>query len=153
MAETETFEIIQANLSNLGDILPLFHDYLLFYHQDLPSDTIRDFLSERLIQKDSLIFLSLFQQNIIGFIQLYSSFNSLTLKRLYILHDFYVIPSFRGQGIGSRLLEYVKNYVKENGNGEIMLQTSKENYNAQRLYEKHGFHVDTEFLCYYQTIG
>lgn len=43
------------------------------------------------------------------------------------------------RGIGTALIEYVKEYCRENGYGGLFLTTAVTNFNAQRLYEKCGF--------------
>lgn len=51
------------------------------------------------------------------------------------LDDFYVLPPYRGQGIGSEILEMLLSSLKN----PIFLYVFKENLPAVRLYEKFGF--------------
>jgi len=62
-----------------------------------------------------------------------------------------VADDFQGQGIGTVMIDYLKNYLSENGYGGLLLRTHRENISAQRLYEKCGFekigvHPSGEYL-------
>lgn len=50
-----------------------------------------------------------------------------------------VHPNFEGQGIGSTLLAWVKDYAINNGEHFVMLDVEIENEKALRVYEKAGF--------------
>ena len=47
----------------------------------------------------------------------------------------------RGNGIGTRLLEHIKNTGKEQGCTDMYLTVNQENRNAINVYEKFGFKV------------
>lgn len=55
------------------------------------------------------------------------------------INYFFVHKSYRGRGIGSRLLVEVIRRADEMGLGEIHVATEKNNKRAIRLYKKHGF--------------
>ena len=50
-----------------------------------------------------------------------------------------VHPKYQGQGIGSILLSWVKDYALQNGERYVMLDVEIENDKAIRVYEKAGF--------------
>ena len=50
-----------------------------------------------------------------------------------------VNPDYEGQGIGSTLLAWVKDYALRNGEKYVMLDVEIENEKALRVYEKAGF--------------
>jgi GNAT superfamily N-acetyltransferase len=56
-----------------------------------------------------------------------------------LFEDFIVQPEYRGQGIGTRLLEYVIQQARAEGVLRITLLTDLKNDNAQDLYRKLGF--------------
>ena len=56
-----------------------------------------------------------------------------------LFEDFIVQPEYRGQGIGTRLLEYVIQQARAEGVLRITLLTDLKNDNAQELYRKLGF--------------
>ena len=59
---------------------------------------------------------------------------------------FCVHPDFRGNGIGSRLLQFAINKAKERSKKFLRLDTSTDSseLTARRLYEKHGFKLVRE---------
>ena len=55
----------------------------------------------------------------------------------------------RGQGVGSRLLEEIANYAKEQGFSRVRLDVIDINPKARKLYERKGFKaVKTEYFRY-----
>ena len=57
----------------------------------------------------------------------------------YYLSILAVAPEYRGQGIGSRLLEEVRRRAETAGCACIALHTEISNDAAQRLYARHGY--------------
>ena len=51
----------------------------------------------------------------LGFMQLYPSFSSVSLKRLWVLNDLFVRPSVRRGGVARRLLERARAWAVETG--------------------------------------
>ena len=52
-----------------------------------------------------------------------------------------VLDTYRNQGIGYELLEYIKKYAKEHNYTDLRLTVNEENENARHLYEKVGFKI------------
>lgn len=59
----------------------------------------------------------------------------------------------REEGIGSKLLDHIINYAKENGASEIWLEVATKNIAAINLYQKYGFKIQTIRKNYYQKTG
>ena len=55
----------------------------------------------------------------------------------FCVDEFNVIPNFQGKGIGSGLIKFVSNLMKQNDIERIFLITGGEL--AAKFYEKHGF--------------
>lgn len=60
---------------------------------------------------------------------------------------------YRGQGIGSELLEHLIQVAKDNGAKEIWLEASTRNEAAVNLYQKYGFNIQSTRKNYYQKTG
>jgi ribosomal protein S18 acetylase RimI-like enzyme len=85
--------------------------------------------------------------NYAGFAQLYPSFSSVGLKRIWILNDLFVAADDRQKGMGQALINKVIEYARETGRSKVVLSTACSNLNAQQLYEKLGF-VKEDFFNY-----
>lgn len=64
-----------------------------------------------------------------------------------------VHPERRGQGIGSRLLNYGVNYCREKGAREITLEVRRSNYKAISLYRNFQFQMQGIRPRYYSDSG
>lgn len=89
--------IVQATLEHLDLLAPLFVKYREFYGMLSYPESSRKFLEKRLRRKESVIYLALADEEdrLLGFCQLYPSFSSLSLKRVWILNDIYVAEEAR----------------------------------------------------------
>lgn len=139
---------VKANLSHLEDIAPLFDAYRGFYGQPSKPAEAKSFLTNRIRKDESVIFIAYSGQTPAGFVQLYTTFSSVTLEPFYILNDLYVTSDMRGKGIGTILLEKTKEQCLKMNYKGLALETAIDNP-AQKLYEKSGWKSDNEFLHYF----
>ena len=147
-----TRSIIRATIEHLDLVAPLFDGYRQFYKQPSNLDGARMFIKDRLIRHESVIFLALLDETAVGFTQLYPSFSSTSMQRLWILNDLFVAPAGRRSGIGEALLERARQFAVESGAKGLMLETAVTNTTAQRLYERLGWVRDTEYYAYNLTL-
>ena len=106
-------EIVFANASHLQDVARLFDQYRVFYNQSSNLSDAEQFLAERFRNQDSSIFLALNDGTGIGFTQLYPSFSSVSMQRIWILNDLLVLASHRRQGIAQQLMQAADDYARE----------------------------------------
>ncbi|MHC6223802.1 GNAT family N-acetyltransferase [Pseudomonas sp. X10] len=143
--------IIKATLEHLDLLTPLFVKYREFYGQLPYPDTSRTFLEKRLKRDESVIYLALpddEDSKLLGFCQLYPSFSSLSLKRVWILNDIYVAEDSRRMLVADNLIREAKKMAKETNAVRLRVSTSTNNEVAMKTYESIGFHEDTEFKNY-----
>lgn len=141
--------IIRANLTHLEPIITLFDGYRVFYRAQSDIDATRAFIRQRLELQDSVILLAVDDDdNYLGFTQLYPSFSSVSMRRIWILNDLYVHPDARKMGVGRFLLEQAKQFGIEHGALRLELATEIINTSAQSLYESLGWLQDEEFYHY-----
>jgi len=110
----------------------------------------RAFLADRFKRGESVIFLAVVDGAIVGFTQLYPSFSSVSMMRLWVLNDLFVTPDARKSGAGRALLERAERWAAETGAKGLTLSTQITNLGAQRLYEACGWTKDDEFLHYHR---
>ena len=138
----------QAVLTDLDLIAPLFDGYRCFYGKDPDPATAHAFIAERLVLRESVIFLALDEAgNALGFTQLYPSFSSVSARRIWILNDLFVTSRARGRGVGKALLNAAREYAVQTGAKRLVLSTAHDNP-AQKLYESQDYVRDTGFLHY-----
>jgi ribosomal protein S18 acetylase RimI-like enzyme len=148
MDNVSSVAIVRAGQEHLDDLARLFDAYRGFYEQPSDLQGARAYLSERLANDDSVIFLALEGGEALGFTQLYPSFASLQMGPLWILYDLYVVPEARRRGVGRALLERARRFGTETGAVSLELSTAIDNEPAQALYESLGWVRDTEFYNY-----
>lgn len=141
--------IIRATLEHLNDASSLFDSYRAFYGQPRAPKSGLRFLIERLRQEDSVIYLARKDGIGAGFMQLYPSFSSISLKRLWILNDLFVAPECRHQGVATALLSRARQHALETDAKGLVLSTETDNEPAQRLYERMGWKREQDFCLYY----
>ncbi|WP_342243925.1 GNAT family N-acetyltransferase [Pseudomonas sp. OTU5201] len=148
--------IVQATLEHLDLLSPLFVKYREFYGELPFPESSRKFLEKRLSRKESVIYLAFPDDDdtrLLGFCQLYPSFSSLSLKRVWILNDIYVAEDARRQLVADRLLQTAKKMARETNAVRMRVSTSVSNEVAHKVYESIGFHEDAEFKNYILPIN
>ncbi|AYF90872.1 GNAT family N-acetyltransferase [Pseudomonas sp. JS3066] len=148
--------IVQATLEHLDLLTPLFVKYREFYGELPFPESSRKFLEKRLSRKESVIYLAFPDDDdtrLMGFCQLYPSFSSLSLKRVWILNDIYVAEDARRQLVADRLLQTAKKMARETNAVRMRVSSSVDNEVAHKVYESIGFREDTEFKNYILPIN
>ncbi|WP_462413515.1 N-acetyltransferase family protein [Neobacillus sp. Marseille-QA0830] len=138
-----------ATLKELDQVAELLDLYRQFYKQEPDVAGAKEFLRQRMVNKESVVFVAFDGEEAVGFVQLYPSFSSVSMKRSWILNDLYVKKHARTQRYGEKLIKRSIEFAKETGAKGISLETADDNYPAQRLYEKIGFKQETNFFYYF----
>jgi ribosomal protein S18 acetylase RimI-like enzyme len=138
--------IVRAAQHDVDVIAPLFDAYRVFYKAASNLQASHNFITERLANDESVIFLACDGNNAaIGFVQLYPSFDSVQMQRLWILNDLFVDPYARTGGAGAALLA-AERFAREDDAVGLTLSTAVDNHTAQRLYERAGYVRDETFF-------
>ena len=88
----------------------------------------------------------------LGFVLNYYSFSSVSLGKTITLNDLFVKSEYRKKGIAEKLINKTFDLAKKNGAIRVDLGTAKDNYTAQKLYERIGFVKDEEYFAYSYSI-
>jgi GNAT superfamily N-acetyltransferase len=124
----------------------LFDEYRMFYRQPSNMDGAKQFLTNRLANKESVIFIALEDDVPVGFCQLYPIFSSVSMQRTWLLNDLYVNELARGKGIATQLLTAAKQYGVQTNAKWLLLQTGANNITAQNLYVKNSWNKVEDFF-------
>ncbi|HUY78442.1 MAG TPA: GNAT family N-acetyltransferase [Ktedonobacterales bacterium] len=150
--DAQTPLIRQATVDDVEVVAPLFDAYRQFYQQAPDPDGVRHFLTHRLAQGESAIFLattpSAGGKQAVGFTQLYPCFSSTAMRPMWILNDLFVAPEARRQGVARALLQRARAFGESVGAVELMLQTAVDNHAGQALYSGEGWRRDDEYYVY-----
>lgn len=143
-------EIRAATPTDLEALIPLFDAYRVFYQAQSDPEGARRFLGERLAKGESRVFLAWQNGKAVGFTQLYPSFSSVSMQRLWILNDLFVAPEARKTGAGAALMERAAEFARADGAKGLSLATQTSNRTAQALYGRQGYVKDEEFFHYHK---
>ena len=134
-------EIGRATIKDIPELCTLL-DYL--FEQELEFEPDREVQSRGLsaiIDGEDVGDILLVRQagEIIAMVNLLYTVSTALGSRVAILEDMVVLPDYRGQGVGSRLLSYATQFAKEQRCNRISLLTDSDNEGAHRFYQKRGF--------------
>ncbi len=153
-AETtmSTISIRQATLADLDAVVPLFDAYRQFYGRASDVEAARTFLQARFQHGESIVLLARDGDAAVGFTQLYPSFSSVSLARIFVLNDLFIHPPARKRGVATELLAAAAEYARSQGAIRLTLSTATTNVAAQAVYEAAGWQRDAEFYVYHFTV-
>ncbi|MCU0352828.1 MAG: GNAT family N-acetyltransferase [Cytophagales bacterium] len=143
----------KATLEDLDQLAVLFDNYRVFYEKKSDLGGARQFLSDRMRNGESEIFVSetVSETNeavLAGFVQLYPVFSSTRMQRLWLLNDLFVAENYRGKGISVELINRAKELSEQTNAAGLILETAKTNSVGNSLYPSVGFVLDTEHNYY-----
>ncbi len=144
-----SLEIVDARPDDLDQLSALFDAYLVFYERSSDREGARAFLAERVAHGRTRFFLARIDGRVAGFAHLLPSYDTLGMTNAWILEDLFVDAASRRRGVAGALLEHAAAFARETGATRISLTTAHTNVAAQRLYEAHGYLLDTVFRAYH----
>ncbi|MDQ1161135.1 GNAT superfamily N-acetyltransferase [Chryseobacterium sp. SORGH_AS 447] len=142
----------KATLQDIRQLSELFDQYRIFYHKTSDVPAAEQFLTERIENGDSKIFVAENEERLVGFVQLYPLFSSTRMKRYWLLNDLFVNESYRGKGFSKQLIERAKEMAKSTDACGILLETGKSNDIGNKLYPSCGFELYDEVNFYEWTV-
>ena len=139
----------KSTIEDIAQLSVLFDRYRVFYDKESDVKNAALFLSERIENHDSEIFVAEAENGVLaGFVQLYPLFSSTRMKRLWLLNDLYIDQRYRGKHISVMLIDRAKLLVKETHAVGLILETTKSNVVGNKLYPRTGFTLDREHNYY-----
>ena len=110
---------------------------------------------EEILAEGGVLFLALDGQAVAGFaICEEEEWHSPTWQwpaNFLAIVDLIVLPAYRGQGLGSRLLREVEDEAQARGLDAIDMNAAAPNEEARRFYEGHGYRLD--LVTYRKPLG
>lgn len=146
-------KIAQATIEQLNDVAFLFNQYRIFYRQPEDLDSAQKFIQERLQHQDAVIFLAMEDEQPVGYTQLFPTCSSVSMQRVWILNDLFVLPEKRNQGIAKALMNRATEHAKSTNAARLILATEVTNTIGQNLYESMGYRRSDDFYHYMLKIN
>ena len=143
----------QAVLADLDALAVLFDGYRRFQGQPGDLEAAREFLRARFDHGESIVFVALDGERPVGLAQLYPSFSSVTLSRVFLLNDLYVDASCRRRGVASRLLAALEAHAAALEASRVTLFVARANATAQALYKARGWTEDAQFFVFHRHLA
>lgn len=140
----------KAQTNDLDQLVEMFESYRKYYKQNPAKNEALKFLTERMNNNESVIFLAENDENqLMGFTQLYPLFTSTRMKRTWLLNDLFVNANHRNKGVARALIDKAKELVIETNAFGITLETEVSNDPGNHLYPLVDFKLDQEHNYYY----
>ncbi len=141
-----------ASTAHLSELSRLYIAYRVFYGEAPEEERAEAFVRERVTQSSGRYFLAWNEHNAIGFMHLMPSTNTLAMRPIWFLEDFYVDVAARGQGVATTLLGYAEEFARSTGAERLTLATAHDNLAAQRIYKKMGYVREEHFLYFHRLL-
>jgi GNAT superfamily N-acetyltransferase len=139
-----------ATAADVDTLAVLFDRYRQFQGKASDQLAAHAFLRDRLDHGESMVFMAYDAADAVGFAQLYPSFSSVSLARVFILNDLFIDESARRRGAASALLHAIEVYAWSVGSVRVTLNVARGNTQAQALYASRGWSQDTEFFMFHR---
>ena len=146
----------QAVLADLDALAALLDQHRRLQGQPGDMPAARTFLLERFNHGESVLVIAgagVADAAPMGFAQLYPSFSSTTLSRVFILNDLFVAESGRRLGVASKLLAAVEAYAWALSATRVTLNVGRSNAPGQALYRARGWKQDEQFYMFHRFPG
>ncbi|HKM58040.1 MAG TPA: GNAT family N-acetyltransferase [Chthoniobacterales bacterium] len=137
----ELTRIEPATIEDLPSLAELLMD-LFAQESDFRPDYNNQMRGLRLILEQpsrGRIFVLRSANRIIGMINLLFTISTAEGGFVILLEDLIIAKSFRGHGMGSKLLRYAVDYVRQKGFLRITLLTDRLSAGSLSFFDKHGF--------------
>lgn len=131
---------IDADRSNIQTIVNFMAGYYAYDH--IPYDRVAALSSfERLVSDHSLgrAWVIRYGDETVGYCVLTLSYSLEFRGRTAFIDELFIKEGYRGKGIGTRALEFLKETARALGVTALRLEVERKNVDAQQLYRKAGF--------------
>ena len=145
-ASSNGITIRQAVLADLEQLAHLFDQYRQFYGNTSDVQGALAFLTERFNHGESVLFIAHDGADALGFTQMYPSFSSGSMARIFVFNDLFVNEAARRRGVARSLIEASADFARQCGAKRLTLSTARTNSSAQALYRSMGWELDEVYL-------
>ena len=87
----------------------------------------------------TLVFLALCGDTPAGIAICFRGFSTFAARPLINISDYYVVPSYRGMGVGRYLMQEIERHARGTGCCKLTLEVQENNHRAKAVYAVAGF--------------
>lgn len=137
--------IQKASIEDISKLCDLLEQLFSLEVEFTPNKELQEKGLKKIIESESLgdIFVAIKDDQIVAMVNILYSYSTALGAPVAFLEDMIVDIDHRGEKIASRMIEYIKGYLKEDGFKRITLLTDNGNVIAQNFYKKCGFDLST----------
>ncbi len=133
----------------IDQFVNVVEEYRKFCGFNVSPKATKDFFKNLHKENKAATFITISEEDeVMGFVNLYPSYSTLSLRKIWILNDLGVSSKFRRLGVAQALIKKSIEFAKETDAIRIELKTAKNNLNAQMLYSEIGFQTDKDNVYY-----
>ena len=98
----------------------------------------------------AIVLLAFVQEQAAGLVVAFENFSTFRVKPFIYVHDVVVHSSFRGHGIGRKMMAQIIGLAQERGCCKVTLEVRCDNEVAQALYTQLGFESTHPAMLYWE---
>ncbi|MGE4457160.1 MAG: GNAT family N-acetyltransferase [Arcobacteraceae bacterium] len=131
----------EATTNDIPKLCQLLHQLFSQETEFTPDMICQTRALKQIIENDEIgkIYIASKEDEIVGMVNILYTVSTALGERVAMLEDMIIDKNYRGENIGSALLEYAITKSKEQGVKRITLLTDSDNFSAHRFYENMGF--------------
>lgn len=130
-----------AKEEDIKSLSKLLNELFSLEKEFVPNEALQIKALETIIKDEKVghIIVCEIENEIVAMLNLLYSISTALGNRVVILEDMIVSSKCRDKNIGSKLLDFAKEFAKSQGIKRITLLTDNDNFKAHNFYEKNGF--------------
>lgn len=130
-----------AKEEDIKSLSKLLNELFSLEKEFVPNEALQIKALETIIKDEKVghIIVCEIENEIVAMLNLLYSISTALGNRVVILEDMIVSSKCRDKNIGSKLLDFAKEFAKSQGIKRITLLTDNDNFKAHKFYEKNGF--------------
>jgi N-acetylglutamate synthase-like GNAT family acetyltransferase len=130
-----------AKEEDIKSLSKLLNELFSLEKEFVPNEALQIKALETIIKDEKVghIIVCEIENEIVAMVNLLYSISTALGNRVVILEDMIVSSKCRDKNIGSKLLDFAKEFAKSQGIKRITLLTDNDNFKAHKFYEKNGF--------------
>jgi diamine N-acetyltransferase len=131
---------VRGTLEHIDLLLPLMQEFYVYdHHKYVEKKAIGALQTFLQSEQWGYVWLIYYQDNLIGYVVITFGFSLEFGGRDAFVDEVYLREPFRGMGVGTEIIEFLKGVCQENDIKALHLEVGKENNDAYRFYLKVGF--------------